>query len=56
MRRFMLFGGDHYYPVGGWHDFRKWCDTLEEAREAGAEYDWFHVVDTTYGPWEVVDP
>jgi len=58
MKRFALFGGDHYYPEGGWDDFIWTFATLEEARAAGkrlsskAEYyqiDWYQVVDLQSG-------
>lgn len=55
MKRFLLFAGDWYYPSGGWDDFEKSFDTLEEARAAkirtypnGQIYwqDWGHIVDS----------
>lgn len=51
MKRFLLFKGDFYYPLGGWHDLAGSFDSVEEAikglptiRYEGA--DWWHVVDT----------
>lgn len=31
MKRFLLFAGDIYYPVGGWNDFVGAFDSAEEA-------------------------
>lgn len=51
MKRFILFAYSHYYPLGGWHDFRGAFDTIEEAvaaRKAKADkYD--------YAEWHVFD-
>lgn len=33
MRRYMVFGGDHYYPCGGMHDYKESFDDRDEARE-----------------------
>ena len=52
-RRFCLFGGHDYYPLGGWHDFRLSRDTLEEAARAAdelstgdsASVDWWQIFD-----------
>ena len=30
MRRYLLFVYDHYYPYGGWADFKGSYDSLEE--------------------------
>lgn len=50
MLRFALFGGDDYYPSGGWEDFIDTYATLEEAVAGGRAfrnklYGWYHVVD-----------
>lgn len=52
MKRYLLFGGDYYYPRGGWSDFIESADTLEEIRASlddwlDREHKWFHVIDTT---------
>lgn len=53
MKRFLLFGGDHFYARGGWVDFLDSYDTLEDAKDAGeATIDqwwnqWFHIVDAS---------
>lgn len=49
MKRFLVFGGDCYYPGGGWEDFRGDFDTMPDAFAAAPKYgkDWWHVVDTT---------
>lgn len=48
MNRFLLFGGNTYYPCGGGDDFIRTFSTLEEAKEhcIGRSLDWFHVWDT----------
>ena len=46
-KRFLLFSGANYYPVGGWDDFKGAFDTVKEATDEGYRKgdDWFHVVD-----------
>lgn len=59
MNRYLLFAGYHYYPRGGWTDFRHSFDSLEDAfaygfqRDIGGRklYDWCHVLDLE--TWEV---
>ncbi len=48
MKRFLLFEGDHYYPVGGWYDFREDFDTKIKALNAATKsgFEWYQVVDT----------
>lgn len=46
MKKYMLFAGDTYYPSGGFFDLVGDYDTVEEAREKGAKYDWYQVVDS----------
>lgn len=55
MLQFALFGGENYYPAGGWEDFQDTYATLEEAVAGGRVYlnedlyegygRWYHVVD-----------
>ena len=55
MLQFVLFGGENYYPAGGWGDFQDTYATLEEAVAGGSVYlnegygrwytSWYHVVD-----------
>lgn len=46
MTKFMLFGGDSYYPSGGMGDYLGTYDSIEEAKGGGGERcDWAHVVD-----------
>lgn len=33
MNRYLLFGGDTYYPLGGWDDFIESYETVDEAEE-----------------------
>lgn len=58
MKRYLLFAGHHYYPIGGRHDFQQDFDTVAEAiawikheKQSMEEYyghlDWWHVVDST---------
>ena len=48
VKNFILFGGDRYYPSGGWEDYVNSYETLEEARMyAKDRYDWWHVLDLT---------
>jgi len=47
---FLLFGGQDFYPNGGWGDFLGSFPTPYEAlAEIGSRdgLDWWHVVDTT---------
>ncbi len=52
MKRYLLFQGDDYYPLGGAKDFCSSYDTLEAAKAEGEhligakpEWRWYHVVD-----------
>lgn len=47
-RRFWLFAGDQYYPLGGFSDFQGDFFTLEEAvtKAANRGWDWWHVFDS----------
>lgn len=51
MKRYLLFAGSHYYPSGGWDDFKDSFDTIETALSVAVNYelDWYHIVDTTTG-------
>lgn len=57
VKRYLLFAGDQYYPVGGWDDFKGSFDTPDEAVDAirhptepnGWRTDWWHVIDGTTG-------
>ena len=48
MKKFLVFGGEHYYARGGWQDLKGECDTLDEAVAIGRlkGNDWWHVVNT----------
>lgn len=48
--QFLLFGGDDFYPRGGWEDIVT-AGTLEECKAAfvrwdqvGSSFDWAHIV------------
>lgn len=53
MPRYLLFGGDQYYPNGGWDDFKGAFETVEDAWHAHEGWDWWHIVDTVSG--EIVE-
>lgn len=55
LKRYLMFAGDTYYPIGGWGDFKSDHDTSDEAAAAGRAWalvndnpgsQWWHVVDT----------
>lgn len=46
MKRFVLFAGYTYYPRGGFNDKIGSFDTLNEAHEAVATYDWYQIYDS----------
>lgn len=67
MKRYLLFAGRRYYPVGGWGDFIDSFDTEEDAAEhvraankqAARDgklrpFEWHEVVDTGVAPWVAV--
>lgn len=39
MKRYLLFYGARYYPIGGMDDFQGSFDTIEEAKKAYLESD-----------------
>jgi hypothetical protein len=50
MKRFLVFTGELYYPLGGMKDFKSDFDTLEEAKDyllspASGYYDWAQIYD-----------
>ncbi len=51
MKRYLVFHGQHYYPSGGWYDFDRTFEKLEEAisyaksKIKGPDGGWCHVVD-----------
>lgn len=54
LKRFFLFAGSGYYPVGGWEDFRGDFDTIDDARSVakekfGGSFEWWHIVDMDLG-------
>lgn len=51
MKRYLIFGGSHYYPSGGWRDLKHTTDSLDEARGFKVAFMqeslvWMHIVDT----------
>jgi hypothetical protein len=58
MKRFLLFSGNYYYPLGGWNDFDASFDSIDEATAAVTETaEWAHVIDSQTGEklWEKED-
>lgn len=57
MKRYLLFKGAFYYPMGGWDDFAGDFGTLEEAVAAAQPVadDWAHVIDKETGERTEVD-
>ena len=52
MKRFLIFAGLEYYPMGGWGDFYDSAETVEDALEKLAHAqcnDWWQIVDSTTG-------
>lgn len=49
MNNFLLFAGDTYYPVGGWHDLKGNFPTIDAGKEfllqSKERYDWAHIVE-----------
>lgn len=46
---FYLFAGAHYYPEGGWSDYRGTYPRVEDAKSAAGRFDWAQVVYVTDG-------
>lgn len=53
MKRFLVFAGDTYYPMGGWSDFKGSFDSIDAAKDMllsdAAQrrgFDWVEIVDT----------
>lgn len=51
MNKYLLFGGDVYYPRGGFDDYQGEFDSLEEAESYAKEkfpdtprFEWWHIV------------
>lgn len=46
-RRFLLFGGDRFYPLGGFFDLQGDFQTVEEAvtKATRRGWDWWHIYD-----------
>jgi hypothetical protein len=60
VNRYLAFGGDHYYPAGGWNDFRGSAATPDEAAQLASQgwspgtdyaspFDWWQVIDGETG-------
>lgn len=70
MKRFLVFAGNHYYPAGGWRDFRGGFDDLDSAAaEAGrlvleqdpdkpkgcGRFEWSQLIDLEVGTGRRID-
>lgn len=56
MKRYALFVGDFYEPIGGWQQFVDSYDTVDEAVKEAFKRDtkrapkkWWHVIDLSTG-------
>lgn len=51
MKRFLVFAGSSYYPLGGWDDMVNSFDTEKEALLFVTSIDesWYQIVDTVTG-------
>lgn len=51
MKNFLVFIGSHYYPDGGWEDFKQSFDSEEEALSyiSNQDGDWWQIVDVQSG-------
>lgn len=49
MNRFLLFGGQSYYPVGGFNDFLGSFQDLHVAMTKTKGLDWYHIFDMEFG-------
>jgi hypothetical protein len=51
MKRYLLFAGDDYYPAGGFEDFIKDFDSIEDAENClpTLSFDWYQIVDQETG-------
>jgi len=52
LKRYLIFAGDNYYPLGGWKDLHSSEDNKEIAEavartKAETSLTWAHVVDAT---------
>jgi len=47
MKRYLLFAFDHYYPAGGWSDFRGSFSSLRYAKAT--------VIGMNTDRWQIVD-
>jgi hypothetical protein len=55
MDRFIVFGGQDYYPCGGWRDIVGYAETIREAKAmvdvqlSTDQIEWWQIVDTGTG-------
>jgi hypothetical protein len=51
MKRYLIFGGDHFYAMGGFHDFLSSHDVISDAMRCVKQYpegyvQWWHIFDS----------
>ncbi len=50
MKKYLVFAGSTYYPMGGWNDFRTSFHSIDEAKnyllDTQKQYDWYHIIDS----------
>ena len=51
LKRYLVFSGSVYYPVGGWNDFKCAYSSIKaaEKRVKQDEEDWSHIIDLETG-------
>jgi hypothetical protein len=51
MKKYLLFGGDTYYPSGGWSDLKgtgdEVIDLIEQVAMSQEIFGWWQIVDIT---------
>lgn len=51
VKNYLLFGGDKFYPSGGWQDFKGHFDDIPQALTAAAHgrWEWWQIVNAESG-------
>jgi len=59
-KMYILFGGEHYYPGGGFYDYIGTSDLVQELKDHAKilekkerYFDWWHIVDSD--TWKIID-
>ena len=45
MNKYIVFGGDYYYPIGGMNDKKESFDCIKLAIDFTKSFQWWHIVD-----------